>query len=77
MPVVENDTEGVGVQVLENYGQPNSIYFKYHGFYMEGNTHNCVDIEVLDGLNQIRALPGSMWPCGVCMACSMWRVHGL
>jgi len=34
-----------GDQVLENYGQPNSIYFKYHGFYMEGNTHNCVDIE--------------------------------
>lgn len=59
-----------GEQVLENYGQPNSIYFKYHGFWVPKNTHNCVNIEVpgahsvcvggkkgLDGLPEMR---GSM-----------------
>ena len=35
-----------GEQVLENYGQPNSIYFKYHGFWVPKNTHNCVAIQV-------------------------------
>jgi len=35
-----------GDQVLENYGQPNNIYFKYHGFIIEGNSHDCVNIDV-------------------------------
>ena len=31
-----------GEQVFENYGQPNYIYFMYHGFVLESNTHDCV-----------------------------------
>ena len=30
-----------GDQVVENYGQPNYIYFMYHGFVLENNTHDC------------------------------------
>ena len=32
----------VGQQVFENYGQPNHIYFLYHGFSIQGNSHDCV-----------------------------------
>jgi hypothetical protein len=32
--------------VFENYGQPNYIYFMYHGFVLENNTHNCVQIDL-------------------------------
>ena len=28
-------------QVFENYGQPNHIYFMYHGFVLESNSHDC------------------------------------
>lgn len=31
-----------GEQVFENYGQPNHIYFLYHGFVLEENSHDCV-----------------------------------
>jgi hypothetical protein len=31
-----------GQQVFENYGQPNHIYFLYHGFSIQGNSHDCV-----------------------------------
>ena len=27
--------------MYENYGQPNHIYFQYHGFILEENTHDC------------------------------------
>ena len=31
-----------GEQIFENYGQPNHIYFMYHGFTLgENNTHDC------------------------------------
>lgn len=33
-----------GDQVYENYGQPNHIYFTYHGFVLDSNTHDCVQI---------------------------------
>jgi hypothetical protein len=32
----------IGHQVFENYGQPNHIYFLYHGFSIQGNSHDCV-----------------------------------
>ena len=32
-------------QVFENYGQPNHIYFMYHGFSLEGNSHDCVLVD--------------------------------
>lgn len=35
-----------GDQVFENYGQPNHIYFQYHGFSLEDNTHDCVSVPV-------------------------------
>jgi len=31
-----------GEQLFENYGQPNYIYFLYHGFILEANSHDCV-----------------------------------
>lgn len=30
-----------GAQVYENYGQQNAIYYLYHGFALESNTHDC------------------------------------
>jgi hypothetical protein len=38
-----------GEQLFENYGQPNLIYFQYHGFSLTaedgGNTHDCVHMD--------------------------------
>ena len=31
-----------GNQIFENYGQPNHIYFLYHGFTLQENSHNCM-----------------------------------
>ena len=31
-----------GKQIFENYGQPNHIYFLYHGFTLQNNSHNCM-----------------------------------
>jgi hypothetical protein len=31
-----------GEQLFENYGQPNHIYFQYHGFILPENSHDCV-----------------------------------
>jgi len=30
-----------GEQIFENYGQPNHIYFTYHGFSLESNSYDC------------------------------------
>ena len=36
-----------GEQVFENYGQPNHIYFTYHGFTLaDGNGNDCVQFTV-------------------------------
>uniref|UniRef100_A0A7S2WNH5 Rubisco LSMT substrate-binding domain-containing protein n=1 Tax=Rhizochromulina marina TaxID=1034831 RepID=A0A7S2WNH5_9STRA len=35
-----------GEQLFENYGQPNYIYFQYHGFVLEENTHDCVLVSI-------------------------------
>ena len=32
---------GEGEQVFENYGQPNHVYFMYHGFVLEENAYDC------------------------------------
>ncbi len=38
-----------GEQIYENYGQPNHIYFQYHGFTLTeedfGNSYDCVHFE--------------------------------
>lgn len=36
-----------GDQIFENYGQPNPTYFLYHGFTMDPNIHDCVQISTL------------------------------
>ncbi len=33
-------------QLFENYGQPNHIYFAYHGFTLPINSHDCVLLEI-------------------------------
>ena len=33
-----------GEQLFENYGQMNRVYFVYHGFVMEGNSHDAVEL---------------------------------
>eukprot|EP01041_Mallomonas_annulata_P009302 gene9302-19309_t len=35
-----------GHQVFENYGQPNHIYFIYHGFSLPDNSHDCVQFNM-------------------------------
>ena len=32
-------------EVFENYGQKNSIYFLHHGFSIQGNSHDCLDVQ--------------------------------
>jgi hypothetical protein len=34
-----------GVQVWENYGQPNWVYFAFHGFSLLKNAHDCVRMD--------------------------------
>jgi hypothetical protein len=33
-----------GAQVFENYGQPNWIYFLYHGFSLTKNSRDCANV---------------------------------
>lgn len=40
-----------GEQVFENYGQPNSVYFTYHGFVLDSNTHDCTALQL--GVNSL------------------------
>jgi hypothetical protein len=40
-----------GEQLFENYGQPNHIYFSYHGFVLDNNTHDCVVLPL--GINPV------------------------
>lgn len=35
-----------GEQIFENYGQPNATYLLYHGFVLEQNSHDAVEIEI-------------------------------
>merc|ERR1711907_635879 len=36
----------VGDELFENYGQPNHIYFMYHGFTLEHNSYDCLQINI-------------------------------
>lgn len=36
-----------GEQIFENYGQPNYLYFLYHGFILDENSHDCALIKSL------------------------------
>jgi len=35
-----------GDQVFENYGQANHVYFTYHGFVMNDNSHDCALVDM-------------------------------
>ena len=35
-----------GEQLFEPYGQPNHIYFAYHGFLLDHNAHDCVNFNL-------------------------------
>lgn len=35
-----------GDELFENYGQPNHIYFQYHGFSLPTNSYDCVSFEL-------------------------------
>ena len=35
-----------GEQLFEPYGQPNHIYFMYHGFLLDHNSHDCVQMDL-------------------------------
>merc|ERR1719408_1181749 len=35
-----------GEQVFEDYGQPNHIYYLYHGFAMAENSYDCVRFDL-------------------------------
>jgi hypothetical protein len=35
-----------GEQLFEPYGQPNHIYFAYHGFMLDHNAHDCVKMDL-------------------------------
>lgn len=36
----------VSAQLFENYGQPSSTYMLYHGFVLQNNSHDCLDLTV-------------------------------
>lgn len=36
----------IGDQIFENYGQPNYIYFMYHGFVLDRNSHDCIRVDL-------------------------------
>lgn len=48
----------VGKQLFENYGQPNHIYFTYHGFSLEdgANSHDCVYLEFSLAHDEVKAI---------------------
>lgn len=45
-----------GEQLFENYGQPNHIYFVYHGFVLDSNTHDCAHIDLTISEAELRRL---------------------
>lgn len=51
-----------GGQLVENYGQPNHIYFLYHGFVLEDNRQDCLQVSQSHGSGAVRGQPGgSQW----------------
>jgi hypothetical protein len=46
--------------VFEHYGQPNHIYFMYHGFVLPDNVFDCVSVEVKPGAEEVRSLEAAL-----------------
>lgn len=65
-----------GEQVFENYGQPNHIYYLYHGFSLAANSHDCLQVRFPVRASEIRALEEEglqkfltvRYPCMACSA---------
>lgn len=49
-----------GEQVFEHYGQPNHIYFMYHGFVLPLNEFDCVQIEIAPTAEEAREVGGAL-----------------
>ncbi len=45
-----------GDELFENYGQPNHIYFMYHGFILQHNSYDCVQISLEMSDDEIKAV---------------------
>ncbi len=46
----------IGDQLFENYGQPNHIYFLYHGFSLISNSHDCAQHDFVLTANERKQL---------------------
>jgi hypothetical protein len=49
-----------GDQVFEHYGQPNHIYFMYHGFVLPDNAFDCVSMEIKPGAEEHKSLEAAL-----------------
>ena len=38
--------------MFEQYGQPNHIYFMYHGFVLPSNSFDCVNVDMVISLEE-------------------------
>lgn len=56
MESVAGDDFEKGQHVFENYGQANHVYFLYHGFSLDSNTHDCVQVRFPVYAQEVRAL---------------------
>jgi len=45
-----------GESLYENYGQPNHIYFLYHGFSLLKNSYDCVQFHIEMSREEIQAV---------------------
>ena len=45
-----------GEQLFENYGQPNHIYYTYHGFILPINSHDCVSFDLSMTSNEMNII---------------------
>ena len=45
-----------GDELFENYGQPNHIYFMYHGFTLEHNAYDCLQINIEMSDDEIKSV---------------------
>ena len=57
-----------GSQLWENYGQPSSTYFQYHGFTMQPHGHDCAELEVQVDLVDpaaVARVQARQWPTSV------------
>lgn len=57
--------------MFENYGQPNHIYFTYHGFTLQRNSYDCVQFLIEMTKSEIDAVD---WNDAKSIAQVVWGV---